>query len=180
MGSKHVKWRVWCEDDTQWEQTAFVPLSDGKPTLCPVDEGHTITDAKSAVIESRGFLLSKTVAFTSASGPYIPTSSSSYVVVGQFPIIGVKDGNDAFRMKCIVSASGSTPTMAIRIRDITNNLNIVEKTGITFTSPDSPAPRLVDLGALANLPDEEAILSVRIKKTAGSGQVRISSFSGYD
>lgn len=94
--------------------------------------------------------------------------TNSYSIVSRFKytgsdIIGTIDYIDIISKK----DSGIT-SYSVRVVDITNNLVIAEKTGMTNTTED-----IQDLGTISNVPTDQAVFELQAKKIGGSGNTSV-------
>lgn len=88
------------------------------------------------------------------------TNSTSYIISGSFIFRGTDILGIPTHIKAILdSASGGD----IKIYDVTNAQTICEKIGASSASPAT-----FDLGVLSNLPIQEAIFEIQIRKVAST------------
>ncbi|MHC4342911.1 MAG: hypothetical protein ACYSX0_22205 [Planctomycetota bacterium] len=165
---------AWCEDEEalvyEWTETAM--------TECPNDSGHTLTPSSISIEEGRGSVQRNDIRIALGDDPYLETNNSSYEDAALL-IFGGENADPPSRYQVVVSADHTNPTADVRVYDITNTQVIAEKTGITFAAADTYY--IEDLGDLSNLPTDEAIFVVQIRRASGSGpqSVRISYVTAF-
>ena len=93
--------------------------------------------------------------------PWIETTSNDYEVCGSFILRRTFNSPDLAAIKAVLNATGGT--MYCRIYDY-DNANIIAEASTTETSK-----LIVDLGTLSNVPDEDSLIEIQIKKAGTKG-----------
>lgn len=107
--------------------------------------------------------------------PYIPTTSTSYVTVGQFIFPGTTGMRGVLdTVKAIGSAASDSSTSGFRIYDLTNAQTIAE----VAAAATNVAEAIINLGTISNLPAVEAVFEIQFKRTTG-GAARIHFVNLY-
>ena len=102
------------------------------------------------------------------------TINNNYVIVGRFAFRGTTILGTPTNIKAVVVMSGANPG-DIKIFDVTNSLQIVEKTGISNTTV-----AIIDLGALSNLPTGEAMFELQLRVPAvGAVSITVDSLGVF-
>lgn len=141
-----------------------------------VADATTATDAMNRQTSDARYVQTRspiTVAFSGDSSPYFSTTSGSYIQVGVFYFPGTSAVGTPSSAKAVGFKSANPTTWDVLLYDLTNSLQIAEKTGNTAT-----ASEIVDFGTLSNLPSSAAMIEVQLKRTGGVGfEVYLQSVS---
>jgi len=110
------------------------------------------------------------ISFFGGNNYYKATKNTSWKTVGQFIFRGTNIVIPS-KIKAIIWLQNSSVKGGIRIYDFTNGKEIAKKEDITNISP-----QIINLGDLQNLPTDESIIEIQIRRVSGPAlQVRISS-----
>lgn len=90
-------------------------------------------------------------------------STTSYIRVGTFIYPGSNHMTNISKITGIGYMESGVTNYSIRIYDKTNNLTIVEN---TFTNINED---ILNLGLISNIPTEESVIEISVKKTGGNG-----------
>jgi len=101
----------------------------------------------------------------------IVTNSDNYLSLGLFIYHG-SDDVGAPTHCCIIAGITDADVCGVRVYDHTNAQVIAERVDIT-----DPYPSIVDLGALANVPEGVAIWEVQVKRVTGNGTKKVGASS---
>lgn len=156
------------------------------PSSVSDGEIATFDGSTGKLIEGSGIFLSDLVTITSRprwtiaavlikdeGTPYVKTAQTTYQTFAR--ILWPGTDNAVAITKVFVSAfKQSAGAMSVRIRDLTNGLTIVEKTGIVETNPDIST----NLGTVSNLSTGLATWALQAKKDSGN-EARVSGFMSY-
>lgn len=100
---------------------------------------------------------------------------TSYMLKACIPFEGTDKLGIPTAIKAIVNTDGNSQSCNMKIYDMTNDLTIVEKTGLNNEDLE-----YIDLGTLDNLPEDEAILELHLKASSGDGILVYSLVIKFD
>ncbi|MHA2062821.1 MAG: hypothetical protein ACXABY_00330 [Candidatus Thorarchaeota archaeon] len=171
-------YRVWCTTDEKWEYTSFLLEDDGAPTVCPENPAHGIDTNKTSIELERGLDTQDSFPMGDTLSPWVVSQNSSWkdARLILYPGSIVKD---VFRFRAILSTDHNTVEASVRIYDITNSQTIAEVNNVTFAEAD--IHYIVDLGNVSNVPEEQAIWTIQVRRDAGTGvrKVRLSTLAMF-
>jgi hypothetical protein len=98
------------------------------------------------------------------------TDSESYETAFEFIYKGLIECGIMQQFKIIGGVFGDGTEFNIRLYDVSNTAVIAELIGVTDDYPE-----IQDVGSLLNIPEEEAVIEVQVKRTAGTGTVAVGS-----
>lgn len=109
------------------------------------------------------------LSFEGNANPFLSVVNPNFELVGSFSFSGTTLLGVPQTIKLIASVN-SGATGEYKIFDETNLLQIALLTGVTNTIDE-----ISDMGTLANLPSNEAIFEVQMRRSAGGGAINISA-----
>lgn len=133
----------------------------GTPTI-KWDEGDDRFESTKQFLAPGGTPLM--VMFSGDSSPHFTTTSGTYVQAGVFYFPGTTAGGTPASVKVVGYKDANPTSWDVLLYDLTNSLQIAEKTGNTGT-----ASEIIDIGTLSNLPASAAMFEVQLKRTGGAG-----------
>ncbi len=165
MAENMIRWRVWCTTDARF-YTTTTPEDNGAPTTCPEHSDTAITASKT----NESSRVTRSKERTSAPSRREKRDSGTFKEIAtSFYHFATWDGLGAKNWKGMVDP-GSGNTMAIRIIRATDSAVVVSQTGIT-----TAGSILLAFAGKPNLPTGDDTLILQIRRTAGSGDVEVTS-----
>jgi len=125
------------------------------------DESNSLKNKIDSIGAGEGIKIME-LNFASDTNKALRTATPSYLIKGYFKFGGTSNWGTPQKITIIENQEPGR-TGGVKIYDVTNGNTIVEKTDMTNTD-------LVihDMGSLNNLPSNEAIFEIQIKRVAGS------------
>lgn len=148
-----IKWRIYCITESGWQEQ----WSDTSLTECPNDAGHTINTASIQELEKSKELLRIPI-----SNSLRGVSTTDYQRVTKFQFNPTL--YDTLRVvKIIAYKDGNATSFDVQLYDATNQ-NELCIGNFTTTVEETVS----SLGSVSNLPTEECVLEVNIKRNGGT------------
>jgi len=114
--------------------------------------------------------------FFNSSTPYLEYNQSGWAVVMYFPFEG-SGVITLSKISFILSTTTVTTTGNVQLYDEDNLNSIAQVTG--FSSLVDEEPRIFETTTFTNIPFNQAVFSIRIQKTGGTGKLRIHAVMVY-
>lgn len=105
---------------------------------------------------------------------YCNTTSTSYTTIRRFNFRGTNNTGSPSSIRAVGYVNNASNNAQIRIQDITNSKTICQSA--TFKNTTSA---IIDLGAISNLPENEAIFDIQIKTSSSSYSTYLHSVNIY-
>jgi len=161
--------RIWCNTESAYVESDW---ATDAPTECPNDAGHSIDTNSIAIISTQDVYPHTyiSMSFNNKTIPYIEVDSDSWTTIAAFEYCGC-DAVVPDVMTAVVSRAGTTGTSKIRLRDITNNNTIENK---TWTGEEQ---QIIMANTFSDLPTDAAIFEIQVKQLAvGDSAGRVWDF----
>jgi len=113
--------------------------------------------------------------FNDSNTPWLRKSGAPYATIAKMVWPGTDNVAAPAKIFANIFCQNGGASGSIRIRDITNGLDICTVTGITTTVQDG----FTDLGTLSNFSTSTATWAVQIGLDSGTGEMRCGAVTGY-